>query len=41
LDGFSHENLNSVLKVWEGKWARFKVYGNASTKGGITIPLTI
>jgi hypothetical protein len=25
LDGFSHKNLNSVLKVWEGKWVRFKV----------------
>jgi len=19
-DGFSHENLNLVLRVWEGKW---------------------
>jgi len=25
LDGFSHENLNLVLKVSEGKWVKFGI----------------
>jgi hypothetical protein len=44
LDGFSHENPNPILKVWEGKWVgwnyglglevvAFKVYDSTSTMG--------
>jgi hypothetical protein len=25
LDGFPYDNLKIVLRVWEGKWVRFRV----------------